>query len=211
MFEPVTMEDWDAEEPRPAPARPFWPAWSWPLLAWLPLDAWHTRLSRDMPGVDPAVLARVHLSQGSIVLLATATVAVLALAEALFYGMLWAARSRPLPVLATAVVVLQCGFTELLALDLLARARDGWGGAVVLLAGPRALLAPGAAAGAMTVAFGSAGLLALARCALFAGFQSSLVPCRWREAFAVTCGVWLASHLAQGWLLDLLQGRSLRP
>jgi hypothetical protein len=207
MLEPVMMDDWDAEEPRPAETRAFWPAWSWPLLLWLPLEAWYSRFTRDMPTVDAGTLARVHLSAAALPWLATATVVLLALAEAGFYGMLWAARGRRLPLLAAAVAIVQCGVAELLAFTLLERAQ---GGAAVLgaLVGARALVARGAAASPLMVAFGGAGLLALARCALFAGFQSRLVPCRWREAFTMTCGVWLASHVAQWWVLELVTGRS---
>jgi hypothetical protein len=211
MLEPVTMDDWDTDEPRPQDARGFWPAWSWPLLVWLPLDAWHSRFLHDMPPVDAATLARVHLSAGALPWLATASVALLALAEAGFYGMLWAARGRRLPLLATAVAVIQSGVAELLAFTLLDRSHGGSGGAlaaVATLAGARAFVPHGAAASAAMVAFGGAGLLALARCALFAGMQSCLVRCRWREAFAITCGAWLVSHVAQWWLLELVTGRS---
>ena len=211
MPEPVLLDDWDVEPPRREPETRAWPAWSWPLLAWLPLDAWHARLARDMPAVDPEVLARVHLTRGGLVALATASVALGALAEAGVYAMLWAARGRRLPLLASAVAVLQCSVTELLALDLLSHATREWTFVAALLAGPRATFAPGTASGALALAFGSAGLLALARCVLFAGFQSRFVACRFREAFALTCGLWFASHLAQGWALDLFQGRSLRP
>jgi hypothetical protein len=210
MLEPVAMDDWDVDEPGRPEAPAFWPAWSWPLLLWLPLEAWRSRFARDLPPVDADTLASVHLSQGALVWLATATVVVLALAEAGFYGMLWAARGRRLPLLATAVAVIQCGVAELLAFTLLERAQGAADGVRVALAtvvGARVFVPHGTNTAAWTVAFGGAGLLALARCALFAGFQSRLVPCRWREAFAMTCGAWLASHLAQGWLLELVTGR----
>ena len=52
MHEPVTMDDWDADERRAGATRPFWPVWIWPLLVWLPLDAWHARFARDLPRLD---------------------------------------------------------------------------------------------------------------------------------------------------------------
>lgn len=213
MLEPVTMEDWDADE-RPEPAAATPPAWSWPLLLAGPLLLWHERFARDLPMPDPEVLARLHLSRAALLALATVSVPLFALAEAGVYGMLWAARGRRLPVLATAVAVVQCGVTELLALEVLDRARGAEGLALAgatALAGPRVLHAPGAAAGAVLLAFGGAGLFALARLALFAGMQARALPCRAREAFALVVGVWLASHLALAWGIDLLQGRSLRP
>jgi hypothetical protein len=217
MNEPVEMDDWDADEPRYAraldavrtPAANFWPAWLWPLLVWLPLDAWHTRFVRDLPPVDPEALARAHLPAGSLAWFATALVLVAALAEAGCYGMLWAARGRRQPVFATTVAVVQTGALELAALDLIEAAGRTPGTLAILLAGPRALVPQGAVAGAAMVAFGSVGLLTLGRCAAFAGLQSGLVGCRWRAAFAMVCGTWLVSHVAQWWLLELFVGPSM--
>lgn len=211
MREPVDMDDWDADEPRYAPARDsgrdaplFWPAWLWPLLVWAPLEGWHARFARDLPALGGA-LGSAPLAPAGLAWLATAFVPLTALAEAGFYGMLWAARGRRLPLLAASVAVLQSGVLELLALRVLDGAgRETW---AVLLAGQRA--AATGDAGALAVAFGGAGLLAVARCALFAGLQAGLVRCRWREAFAVTCGGWLASHVALWWAIELFRGRSI--
>jgi hypothetical protein len=217
MPEPVEMDDWDADEPRFArlpsaawtPSASFWPAWLWPLLLWPPLAAWHARLVRDLPAADPATLARAHLTAGGLAWIATTLVLVAALGEAGFYGMLWAARGRRLPILAAAVAVVQAGVLELGALDLIDAAGSHPGAWVMWLAGPRALVPHGAVAGAASMAFGSIGAFTLARCAIFAGLQSGLVRCRWREAFALTCGTWAVSHVALWWLLELFVGRSV--
>lgn len=216
MPKPVEMDDWDADEPRYAgtavdahtPPASFWPAWLWPLLVWLPLGAWHARFVRDLPAADPEALARAGLTSSALAWIATALVLVAALVEAGFYGMLWAARGRRLPIFAAAVaVVLVSGF-ELAALDLIDAAGPAPAAWVAWLSGLRAQLPRGAVAGAVTTAFGSIGLFTLARCAMLAGLQSSLTGCRWREAFALICGTWIMSHVALWWLLELLAGRS---
>lgn len=216
MPEPVEMDDWDADEPRFARSRDaqadeaqhFWPAWLWPLLVWPPLAAWHARFLRDLPAIDPATLARAHLSAGGLAWIATAFMLVAALVEAGFYGMLWAARGRRLPFLAAAVAVVQAGVLELAALDLIDAAGSAPAAWASWLAGPRAVVPHGAVAGAATMAFGSIGIFTLARFTIFAGLQAGLVRCRWREAFALTCGTWMVSHVALWWLLELFAGRS---
>lgn len=205
MREPVTMEDWDTEEPPPRESRGFWPVWFWPVLVWWPLDAWHERFARGLP-VEPAVLERAHLSPAALAWLATAFVPVAALAEAGFYGMLWSARGARLPLVAAAVAVLQAGVLDLVALRVLDFGRAVPAPVAALLAGPRALAGQGPAASALAATLGGAGLLALARCALFAALQAGLARRRFREAFALTCGTWLVSHLAQWWLLELFMG-----
>lgn len=204
MREPVTLDDWDIDEVPPREGGAFWPAWWWPVLVWLPLDAWHERFARELPRFEPAVLERARLQPEVIAWSASAFVLVAALAEAGFYGMLWAARGRRLPLVAATVAVLQAGVVELLALRVMELA--GAGAWAAVLAGARALSPRGAGASALATAFGGAGLLALVRCALFAGFQAGLVRGRFREAFALTCAVWLASHVAQWWLLELVVG-----
>jgi len=208
MREPVTMDDWDAEEPASREARRFWPAWFWPVLVWLPLDAWHERFVRELP-VDPAVLERTRVPPEALAAIATATVALAALAEAGVYGMLWAARGRRLPLAAAFVAVVQAGVCELVALRVLDFSRGAPVAWAAALAGARALAPDGRAGSALALAFGGAGLLSLARLALFAGFQARLAGGRFREAFALTCAVWLLSHVAQWWLLELFAGRSV--
>ena len=208
MREPVTMDDWDMDEPVPREGRGFWPVWFWPVLVWLPLDAWHERFARGLP-VEPAALERARVSPEALAWIATAAVALTALAEAGAYGMLWAARGRRLPLAAAFVAVVQAGVCELVALRVLDLSRGAPATWAAALAGARALSVDGRAGAALEVAFGGVGLLALARVALFAGFQSGLVRCRFREAFALTCAAWLVSHVAQWWLLELWQGRSI--
>lgn len=208
MREPVVMDDWDAEA-APAEEKPrFWPVWLWPVLAWLPLDAWHSRFARELP-LAAAALERTRVTPEHLAWVATAAVAVAALAEAALYGMLWAARGRRLPLAAAFVAVLQAGVLDLVALRVLEISGDGPSPWAAALAGARALRPGDRAGSAAAVAFGSAGLLALARLAIFAGLQAGLVRCRFREAFALTCAVWLASRAAQWWLVDLLAGRGI--
>lgn len=208
MREPVVMDDWDADGPEPADAPRFWPAWLWPVLVWLPLDAWHSRFARELP-VAGAVLERTSVAPETLAWVATAAVALAALAEAAFYRMLWAARGRRLPLAAAFVAVLQAGVPDLVALRVLELAGDRPPAWVAALAGARASWADGRAGSALEAAFGAAGLLALARLAIFAGLQAGLVRCRFREAFALTCAVWLASRVAQWWLAELLAGRGI--
>jgi len=194
-------EDGGAPDARPL----FWPAWLWPLLAWVPLAEWHERFAREIPRLYAVVLAGTRVAPGTLAWAATAFVVALALAEALLYGMLWRARGRRLPVAAAAVAVLQAGLLELAALrllDALPAEAPAWAAA---LAGARALRP----AGPLATAFGGAGLLALLRVALFAGLQAGLARASWREAFALTCAGWLASHVAWWWLIELAQGRSV--
>ncbi len=209
MNEPLMLEDWDGEEPAPRKRVAFWPLWWWPVLLWLPLDGWHSRFARDLPRRLPAPDAHAWPSPEVLAWVATAAVLLAALAEAGFYGMLWAARGRRLPIAAATVAVVQTGVLELLALQVLDAARHGAGPWVAALAGSRAFAPDGAAVGAIAIAFGGAGLLALARCALWAEFQSALTGSRFREAFALTCAVWFASHLAQWWLIELWVGSAL--
>lgn len=208
MREPVVMDDWDAETQEPAERPHFWPAWLWPVLAWLPLDAWHARFTRELP-VAAAVLERTSVAPETLAWVATAAVALAALAEAGLYGMLWAARGRRLPIAAAFVAVLQAGVLDLVALRVLELAGERPEPWAAALAGPRALWTGGRAGSALAVAFGAAGLLALARLAIFAGLQAGLVRCRFREAFALTCAAWLASRVAQWWLAELLAGRGI--
>ncbi len=211
MFETMRSSDDRVEIDRPGTAYDrkaaplFWPAWLWPLLAWVPLAEWHERFAREIPRLDAVVLAGTRAAPATLAWAATGLVVALALAEALFYGILWGARGRRLPVAAAAVAVLQAGLLELAALRLLGSFPAPAPAWVAALAGTRAL----GASGPLAVAFGGAGLLALLRVALFAGLQAGLVRAGWREAFALTCGGWLASHLAGWWLLELAQGRSV--
>ncbi len=183
------------------------PWWAYPLLLPGPLLAWHDVIAHE--------LARVPGAPGGFAspALAWAGVAVLAaglLAETAFYGILWAARGRRLPFRASALVLLQLSMLEALASGILQWApatgpgfAAGW-----VLAGPRLAWAGGAPGGFLS-AFGSCGVLTFVRIALWAWAQAEGVGRRWREA-AVTVGtVWLATHVAQGWLMELLRGRSM--
>ena len=123
--------------------------------------------------------------------------------------MLWAARGRRLPIVAAAVAVVLVSGLELAALDLIEAAAPQPGPWATLLAGPRALVPHGTHAGAAMMAFGSIGIFTLARCAILAGLQAGLVRCRWREAFALVGAVWIVSHVALWWLLELFMGRSM--
>ncbi len=208
MFEPANLATWSGEarlrdarhDERPL----VWPAWLWPLLAWVPLEQWHARFARELPALGGAALAGAPASPAALAGIATGVVVAFALAEAGFYGMLWAARGRRLPFWATTVAVLQAGLFELAALQLLdahPAPAPAW---VAWLAGVRAL----GVRSAFAVALGGAGLLALARGALFAGLQAGLVRRPWREAFALVIAGWVASHVAAWWLAELFRGRS---
>lgn len=207
MREPVLMDDWDMDEPRPREQGVFWPAWLWPLLVWMPLDAWHERFARDLPRLGLAAREGALPGPATLAWFATGVVLAAALVEALFYGMLWRARGRRLPVLAATVAVVLAGVLELLALRVTDAAPPGADAWRVALAGARALASR--ETGAFAAAFGGFGLLALTRWVLFAGLQAGLVRCRFREAFVLTCATWLASHVAQWWLLELVVGRGV--
>jgi len=199
-------------EPHPSESRSpsRLPAWAWPLVLVVPLEAWREALAREIPRVMPGVQRHGAFAPGVLVAIGLATVVLGALVEAAFYGMLWGARGLRLPLLATALVLVQVSISEPLALSLMLRVRPGSAHAawLVPVVGARALWTEGQAPSAFAAAFGGAGGLAAARIAVTAGTQAGLVGRRAGEALAIVAASWLASHLAQWWLLELLQGRT---
>jgi hypothetical protein len=79
-----------------------------------------------------------------------------------------------------------------------------------LLAGPRALRAPGAEHG-LAAAFAAVGLLALARVVLSAWLQARAARASFTTALRLVLALWIVSRLAVWWMIDLLQGRSFQP
>jgi hypothetical protein len=53
--------------------------------------------------------------------------------------------------------------------------------------------------------------LTIARMALWAWAQAEQTGRRWREAATLVAAVWLASHVVQGFLIELILGRSATP
>jgi hypothetical protein len=176
------------------------------LAVLVPLEAWRECLLRGQLAEPDAGLA---LTPAVRVAIGLAALAALLAAEALVYGMLWSLRGARLPLARAWLALLQVSMLEPLALELVARAGGHPDAVTVALVGARAL-APAAGAGAFATAFGSAGLLALARVALAALAQARLAGRPWREAVALVTAGWLASHVAIVWLLDLVWGRSGR-
>jgi hypothetical protein len=187
---------------------PRTPAWAFPLLLPLPLAAWRALIAREIARApDPAVDAWCPPDVRAWFGAALALGAVLA--ETGVYGMLWAARGRRLPLAATALVLLQLSVLEPFAAALLERqgagpAASAW---LVALLGERARWG-GGPHGGFAAAFGSFGVLVLVRIALAAWAQAAGVRRPWREAAALVGVVWLASHVALAWGLDLMWGRS---
>jgi hypothetical protein len=192
--------------PRDGSATAGPPAWAIPLIAAGPVIAWRGTFASEFArsASAPAWLA----SNAFIWACVTFTVAGV-LVETGFYGMLWAARGRRLPFVATALVLLQLSMQEPVALWIREHGPTDPAAQIwrTLLIGARARW-PGAAPGGFAAAFGSCGALTVLRVALSAWTQSSGTGRPWREAMAVVAGVWFASHLALGWLLDLMWGRS---
>jgi hypothetical protein len=54
-------------------------------------------------------------------------------------------------------------------------------------------------------------VLTLLRMALWAAAQAEGTRRSWREAAAIVATVWLASHVVQGMLIELVRGRSGAP
>ena len=180
------------------------PGWSWPLLVAGPAYAWYGAVSAELarvPDAGPAFASPALAWAGVAALVASLA------AETLFYGMLWAARGTRLPLAPCALALLPISTLELLAASL-ARHAPAAGlarTACVALAGARVL---GAGEGGFACAFGSFGLVALVRMALWAWVQADAAGRRWRDAAPMVAAVWLASHVALGWIVELVRGRS---
>lgn len=202
----------DAQQPPGAPPAPLAPSpWLWPILLYVPLAAWRQAFARELPGLFAGALPR-PVAPATLAGLGVAALVAASLAEAAFYGMLWAARGRTLPRLAAAFVILQLSLFELFACELLARTGPDSAPAplVALLAGARVFWRGARAPSAFAAAFGSLGAFTLARAALFAALQAGALRVRAREAFAQVALVWLGSHVAWWWLLELARGRAVR-
>ncbi len=195
----------DTTMARAHPART--PEWVALLLLAGPLSAWHERIAHDLARVPQAP---AWLGTPACTWTLVAGVVAAALIEAGFYGMLWAARGHRLPLATSAWALLQLSMLDWFAFWLAERAPAGAGSEAwrVVLLGARAL---GASHGAWAAVCGSLGALTLARMAGWAGAMAALVRRPWREAATLVAGVWIASHVAQGWLLELLRGRSVLP
>ena len=131
--------------------------------------------------------------------------------EALAYTLWWRTRGARLPyarfLMALVALSLVDRFTEGLAvLAGRAPALAGW---LAPLAGLQLLRDrwPGAEPG-LWVAFGSLGLLTLARLTITAWLQSAAIGRRLRGALLVTALAWLATRIALWWTADLVRGMS---
>jgi len=190
-------------EPRISSVPPWW---SWPLLLPGPLLAWYTVIADELSRVPdaPGWFGSPALAWAGV----GALVFGLAV-EALFYAMLWGARRIRMPIVSSALVLLQLSMLETLATGIVQHAAAA-GPALavdVLLAGVRARWGE-SGPGGFRSAFGSFGVLTLVRMGLWAWMQAEGTGRRWREAAAQVTAVWLASHVAQGWLMELMRGRS---
>jgi hypothetical protein len=131
--------------------------------------------------------------------------------EALAYTLWWRTRGARLPYARF--------FVALVALSLV----DRFAQSLVALAGRAPALAPWLAPVAglqllkdrlpavepvLWVAFGSLGLLTLARIAITAWLQSVGTGCRLRGPLLVTTLAWLATRVALWWAMDLFRGMS---
>ena len=191
------------EAPRIALVPPWW---AWPLLLPGPLLAWYTVIADELARVPdaPAGFGSPAIAGAGV----AALVAGLVL-ETLFYAMLWGARGIRMPVLSSALVLLQLSMLETVGGAIARHAPDAghalaW---AVLLAGARAAWG-GGGPGGFGSAFGSLGVVTLVRMALWSWAQSEGTGRRYREAAAQVAVVWLASHVVQGWLMELMRGRS---
>ena len=204
------MRELEPSPPSETRSPPRVPAWAWPFLLFVPLQAWRDLLGREIPTLTAGSHSGASPAPGMLVAVGLAVVVLGALAEAAFYGMLWSARGLRLPMLASALVILQVSIAEPLAQSLMLRVPPGsahraW---LVPIVGARALWPHGLAPNVFAAAFGGSGALAAARIMVTAGTQASLLGRRAREGLAMVAAGWLVSHVAQWWLLELLQGRS---
>jgi hypothetical protein len=201
----MNEREWDRTPARAA--APPW--WAWPILLPGPLLAWHEVVARELAQVPdaPPWFASPALAWAGVGALLAGL-----LVETAFYGMLWAARRLRLPFASSFLVLLQLSMLEAFATAILTWAPgDGAGHAAALwLAGARAAWA-GGAPGGFGSAFGSFGVLTLVRMALWAWAQAEGTGRRWREAAPMVAAVWLASHAALGWTMELIRGRSAMP
>jgi hypothetical protein len=168
--------------------------------------AWHTLVADElasMPGA-PEWYASPALAWAGVALVLLGLVL-----ETSFYAMLWSTRGARLRIVPCLLALLQLSMLEVVASLILHHSPPAGAGHVlaVLLAGARASW-DGVTPGGLAGAFGSLGVLTLARIALWAWVQALATGRRWREAAAWIALVWVATHLAQGWSIELLRGRS---
>jgi len=188
------------------------PAWVWPFLVYVPLEAWRDLLARDLPALLHAEGVAPRLPAGTLVAVGVAAVAAGALAEAAFYGMLWGARGVRLPFRATALAALELTLFEALAQRWLERLDPASRSAPIaaLFVGARACWPGQVAPSTAAAAFGSFGLFTLARIGLFASVQARALARPFREAVTPIALAWIATHVAQVWVLQLLAGQHPR-
>lgn len=130
--------------------------------------------------------------------------------EAGFYVTLWRALGRTLPFGAFFLTIVTLSILDMISLQLVRVAGDPPAAWIAALCGFQVL--PGVLAGepGLRVAFGSVGLLALARVAATARAQKAAGG-RWTTAAALTVAVWLTGRIATWWITDLVRGASPLP
>jgi len=134
--------------------------------------------------------------------------------EALAYLLWWRTRGARLPYLRFLVALVALSLVDRFALDLAALASRTPALAPLLapIAGIQLIRGrlPGAEPG-LWAAFGSLGLLTLARIAITAWLQAAGTGRRLRGALLLTAGAWLAGRVVLWWTLDLVRGASPLP
>jgi hypothetical protein len=180
------------------------PWWAWPLLLPGPVLAWHSLVADELASTPaaPEWYAAPALAWAGVALVLFGL-----LAETAFYSMLWHARRIRMPIVPCLLALLQLSMLEVVASIVIHGAPEVGAGRTfaVLLCGARARWG-GATPPGLAAAFGSVGALTIVRIGAWSWVQSYATGRRFREAAAIVSLVWLASHLAQGWSLELLRG-----
>jgi hypothetical protein len=195
----------EAEGPRPPHpfALGFVPLWiAAVLMTW-----WAT----DRQLLPPAIAAHGQWSAAGLV--TGLTRLVLFTLEALVYWAAWRALGTRLNLFTLAMWILSLSMFDALAVRIgeLGRAHPSdWTFVAIVLAGPVAVAAPGAATTGTTAAvFGTVGLLDVVRIGAWCDVQRRAARTTWRRPVVITLALWTVSRLALWWGLDLVRGRSL--
>lgn len=197
----------------PREAAAFRPSTPWLVAAALPpiLVSWWL-LVRDQVAAGTAGVESLPVTPAAIASISVATRVAAWGAEAAAYALVWAAVGARLSWWRYALALVPLSALDLCA-DALRLHAAAFGESARL---PNAIIGGLGALGpfdpewqALAVAFAATGALTFVRIGGAALVQARLARVPWSAAFALTCGLWLAHHVAIWWALELTAGRSL--
>jgi hypothetical protein len=191
--------------------RPFHRWWAPVWIAFVGLQ-WWIELGHQLAGAlpdAPEIHAQVAAVMGAAGHLAGNAI------EALFYAGVWRARGIRLEFMRLYEWLVTISVLDLLASGLtrLAESHPGWiAAALEVFVGLGALRSEESQLGSgFRAAFGSVGLLCVARLVATAAIQRRGAGGRFASPLALTVTAWLLARLATWWLMDLARGVSPLP